>query len=421
MSTTDVMPAAAAAPATPAGFAADEPALLAPNYPLPRLELARGQGARVWDATGREYLDFTSGIAVLALGHAPEGLADAVAAQMNVLGHCSNLFANRPAIELARALTEATGYARAFLCNSGTEANEAALKFARARARAKGLPGRDVLAFTGGFHGRTAFALSATHHPEYREPFEPLVPGVRFAPYDDVAALDAALDGQVCAVIVECVQGEAGAIPASPAFLRELRERTRATGAALILDEVQTGVGRTGAMLAADHFGLRADLVTLAKGLGNGFPVAAVLMTAEVAGAIAPGMHGCTYGGGAPAAAAARFVLERVSAPGFLAHVAEAGRQLGAGLASLASRHASLRAARGLGLLRAIELTADAPFTPPELIAAARERGLLLLRGGERALRVLPPLTVTTPDIEDAIGRLDAALAALEAKGTVKA
>ncbi len=400
----------------PAGFAADETALFAPNYPLPRLELARGEGVRVWDVLGREYLDFTSGIAVLALGHAPEGLAEAVAKQMNTLGHCSNLYANRPAIELARELLAATGWGRAFFCNSGAEANEAALKFARARAGAKGLPGRDILAFHGGFHGRTAFALAATHHPDYRAPFEPLVPGIRFAPFGDVAALDTVLDANVCAVIVEPVQGEAGVIAASRDFLQALRERTEATGAALIFDEVQTGMGRTGRLLAAEHYGVMPDYVTLSKALGNGFPVAAVLMTADAAATLKPGMHGCTFGGGAPAATAARFVLERVSQPAFLERVRRVGRHLGAALESLAQRHAGVKEARGLGLLRAIELSPGAPYDAPTLIAAARERGLLLVRGGERAIRVIPPLTVTEVEVEDAIGKLDAALAAHEGR-----
>ncbi len=412
------VPAAQPAPApVPAGFAADETALFAPNYPLPRLELARGEGVRVWDVLGREYLDFTSGIAVLALGHAPEGLAEAVARQMNTLGHCSNLFSNRPATELARELLAATGWGRAFLCNSGTEANEAALKFARARAKAKGLPGRDVLAFTGGFHGRTAFALAATHHPEYRAPFEPLVPGIRFAPFGDESALDAVLDANVCAVIVEPVQGEAGVIPASRDFLQALRARTAAIGAALIFDEVQTGIGRTGRLLAAEHFGVMPDYVTLSKALGNGFPVAAVLMTADAAASLAPGMHGCTFGGGAPAATAARFVLERVSQPAFLERVRRVGGHLGAALESLVRRHDGLKEARGLGLLRAIELAPGAPYDAPALVAAARDRGLLLVRGGERAIRVIPPLVVNEVDVEDAIGKLDAAIAALESKG----
>lgn len=406
-----------AAPPVAPGFAAEEVGLHAPVYPLPRLELASGKGARVTDAAGRRYLDFVSGIAVNAFGHAPDGLAEAVAAQLRTLGHVSNLFANRPAIELARELTAATGYERAFFCNSGTEGIEAALKFARARAKAVGLRGRDIVAFRGGFHGRTGFALSATWNPAYREPFQPLVPGVRFADYDDVAGLDAALDDDVCAVIVECVQGENGAVPASREFLRELRERTAARGAALVFDEVQTGMGRTGTLLAQEQFGVRGDYTVLSKALGAGLPIAAVLLTADAAAALAPGMHGCTFGGNPVCAAAARWSLAQVADPAFLAGVRRAAARLEHGLAALVARHAGLREARGLGLLRAVDLDPAAPFGPPQLLAAAREEGLLLVRGGERAVRLLPPLTVTPDEIAEAMEALERALTALRNGG----
>ena len=395
---------------TPA-FAHDEVGLFAPLYPLPRLELVEGQGARVRDAGGRDYLDFTSGIAVNAFGHAPRGLAENVAAQMARLGHCSNLFANAPAIALAHELAGATGYDRVFFCNSGTEGLDAALKFARARARALGLPGRGILAFEGGFHGRTGFALSATYHPSYREPFEPLIPGARFAPYNDVSALHAVLDRDVCAVVVECVQGENGAVPATRDFLQALRARTTALGAALIHDEVQTGMGRTGRLLAQEHFDIRADLTVMSKALGAGLPIAAVLMTSDVAATLAPGMHGCTFGGNPVCAAAARWSLAQVRRPAFLERVRRAARRLTSGLEALAAKHAAVREARGLGLLRAIDL-APGSIEPAALLAAAREAGLLLVRGGERAVRVLPPLTVTDAELDEGLGRLDVALAA---------
>ena len=391
-------------------FAHDEVGLLAPLYPLPRLELVEGEGARVRDAGGREYVDFTSGIAVNAFGHAPRGLAEALAGQMAKLGHCSNLFANTPALSLARELTEATGFERVFFCNSGTEGLDAALKFARARARAAGLPGRGFLAFEGGFHGRTGFALSATYNPSYREPFEPLIPGVRFARYNDVSGLDAVLDRDVCAVVVECVQGESGAVPGTRDFLQALRARTTALGALLIVDEVQTGMGRTGRLLAQEHFDIRADITVMSKALGAGLPIAAVLMTENVAQALAPGMHGCTFGGNPVCAAAARWSLAQVRRPAFLSRVRAAARRLAAGLDALAAKHAAVREARGLGLLRAIDLV-PGTIEPAALVTAAREAGLLLVRGGERAVRVLPPLNVTDADIDEGLGRLDAALA----------
>lgn len=406
--------AAAAPPAALEALALGESALLAPLYPLPRLELVAGRGARVTAADGREYLDFVSGIAVNALGHAPPGLARAVARQMRTLGHVSNVFANRPAIALAEALLAATGYDRVFFCNSGTEAMDAALKFARAHAGAGGREGRDLLAFRGGFHGRTGFALSATWTPKYRAPFEPLVPGVRFADFNDVAGLAAALDPAVCAVVVEPVQGEGGAVAATPAFLAALRERTRALGIPLIFDEIQCGLGRCGHLLAASHYGVAADVTVLSKALGGGIPLAAVLMRAPLAASLEPGMHGCTFGGNPVAAAAGLWMLSRLARPGFLARVRRRARELERLLGRLAAAHpAAIAAVPGLGLLRAVELRADAGFDPPALIAAARHEGLLLVRGGERAVRLLPPLDVTSHDLHDAARRLDRALAAL--------
>ena len=421
IATTPAAPAAAVpatAPDAPA-LAHDEVGLLAPLYPLPRLELAEGSGARVRDAGGREYLDFTSGIAVNAFGHAPKGLAEAISSQLARLGHCSNLFAHEPGLALARELVEATGYARVFFCNSGTEGLDAALKFARARARAKGQAGRGILAFHGGFHGRTGFALSATYNPSYREPFEPLIPGVRFAPYNDVTALDAVLDADICAVVVECVQGESGAVPATRDFLQALRARCTALGAALVLDEVQTGMGRTGRLLAQEHFGIRADLTVMSKALGAGLPIAAVLMTEEVAAALAPGMHGCTFGGNPVCAAAARWSLAQVRRPAFLERVRRVGRRLATGLEALVAKHAVVRESRGLGLLAAIDL-APGTIEAPALVLAARDAGLLLVRGGERAVRLLPPLTVTDAELDQGLERLDAALTACAGVGGAK-
>jgi predicted acetylornithine/succinylornithine family transaminase len=401
----------------PQALALEEPSLLAPLYPLPRLKLANGQGAYVHDEGGREYLDFVSGIAVNAFGHSPNGLAEVVAAQVATLGQCSNLFAHAPGVELAAALAAATGYPRVFFCNSGTEGIDAALKFARARAGKQGLSGRDIVAFRGGFHGRTGFALSATWNPPYREPFEPLIPGIRFADYNDVAGLATAIDERTCAVIVEPVQGENGAVPATREFLRTVRERTSAVGAALVLDEVQTGMGRTGRLLAQEHFGIRGEMTVMSKALGAGLPIGAVLMTEDVAAALAPGMHGCTFGGNPVCSAAANWALAKVTEPGFLEQVRLATLSLESALASLVSQHSSLHEARGLGLLRAIELEPNAPFTAPELVAAARERGLLLVRGGERAVRLLPPLTVTNEEIAWAMAILGETLTALEAPG----
>jgi len=412
--------ATAPASETDRALALEELERFAPLYPLPRLELVSGRNARVVDTAGREYIDFVSGIGVNAFGHAPAGIARAVARQMKLLAHCSNLFANRPAIELARALTDATGYSKVFFCNSGTEGMEAALKFARARARALGLPGRDVLAFRGGFHGRTAFALSATWTPSYREPFEPLVPGVRFADFNQVEGLDQVLDEGLAAVVVEPVQGEGGAVPARREFLEALRARCSALGVQLIFDEVQCGMGRCGWLLAAQHYRVRADVTVLSKALGGGLPLAAVLMSDEAARGLAPGQHGCTFGGGPAVTSAGLHVLERVRRPGFLARVRARGRSLEKGLEALAQRHSTISEARGLGLLRAVVVADSAPFDAPALVKAARDHGLLLVRGGERAVRLIPPLTASPGEIEEALARLDRALHHLEDQAATK-
>jgi acetylornithine/N-succinyldiaminopimelate aminotransferase len=404
-------------PAHALALATEETELFAPTYALPRLELVAGRGARVTDAGGRTYLDFVSGIAVNALGHAAPAVARAVARQMRELVHVSNLFTTRPAIALARALIEATGYDRVFFCNSGTEGIEAALKFSRVHAAKRGRAGRDLLAFRGGFHGRTGFAVSVTWTPAYREPFEPLIPGVRFADYNDVAGLDAVLDDGLAAVVVEPVQGEGGAVPASRDFLLALRARTRALGIPLILDEIQSGMGRSGRLLAAEHFGIDPDITVLSKALAGGLPLAAVLLRGDIAASLAPGMHGTTFGGGPVTTTAGAVILDKVRRPAFLARVRKRARELDAALQRLVTSHGSLAATRGLGLLRAIELSADAPFDVPALVAAARAEGLLLVRGGERSVRLLPPLTVTTAELDEAVERLDAALTRLEREG----
>jgi len=394
-----------------------ESTLLAPVYPLPRLEASSGRGAWMTTADGKTYLDFTSGIGVNALGHCHPGLARQVSRQMRRLGHVSNLFGNARALELAQALTQATGYDRVFFGNSGAEGVESAIKFARLWASARGHHGRGLVAFRGGFHGRTAYALAATWTPAYREPFEPLVPGVRFASFNALDALDAVLDSDVFAVLVEPVQGEGGAIPASRDFLHALRARTRALGAALIFDEVQCGMGRCGRLLAAQHYDVEADITVLSKALGGGLPLAAVLMTEEVAGALKPGRHGSTFGGGPVACAAGSYVLDRVSRPRFLARVRHHGRYLAEGLERLVARHPSLASTRGLGLLRAVELSADAAYDPAALVAAARSAGLLLVRGGENAVRVLPPLIVSETEIDEGLSRLELAVQSLEQPG----
>ena len=253
-----------------------------------------------------------------------------------------------------------------------------------------------------------------TWNPPYREPFEPLVPGIRFADYNDAHSLDGVLDEGVCAVIVEPVQGESGAVPAERRFLEALRARCSALGCLLIFDEIQSGMGRSGRLLAAEHYA-RADVTVLSKALGGGLPLAAVLMNRDLADSLAPGMHGCTFGGGPTATTAGLWVLARIRKPSFLARVRKRAKELDEALQALVARHRSLSGTRGLGLLRAIEVAPGAAFDAVALLQAARAAGLLLVRGGERALRLLPPLTVTLEDIQEAATRLDRALDTLEA------
>jgi len=395
-------------------LAHEELGLLAPVYPLPRLALAHGQGARVTDRTGRTYVDFTCGIAVNAFGHAPRGLATVVAKQMKTLGHVSNLYAHEPGIALAKALTTATGYPHVFYCNSGAEGIEAALKFARLRAHALERPGRGFAAFTGGFHGRTGFALSTTWNPPYRAPFEPLIPGVRFLPFGDTKALAEGIDEDTCAVIVEPVQGEGGAIVAPKGFLQAVRKRCDQVGALLVFDEVQSGMGRTGRFLAAEHFGVRADITVLSKALGGGLPLAAVLVSDEAEAGMAAGVHGTTFGGNPIATTAGLWMVGRVNRKSLLGKVRKRGKTLRQGLDALVAKHPkALAEARGLGLLTAIELAPGAPFAPKDLVEAARDEGLLLVRGGDRAVRVLPPLDVDEATIAEALACLDRALSRL--------
>ncbi|HWQ24794.1 MAG TPA: acetylornithine/succinylornithine family transaminase [Gaiellaceae bacterium] len=367
---------------------------LLPVYPEPEVTIVRGQGARVWDDQGRSYLDFGAGIAVVALGHCHPAPLAAAQAQLERLWHASNLYATEPARELATRLSERFGGAQAFFCNSGAEAVEAALKYAR---KATGRPG--VVALEGGFHGRTLGALSATGQPAKREPFAPLLPGIRFVPPNDVAALEEAVDDDVGLILLEPILGEGGVVPLLPEFVA----RAAALPPLLCLDEIQTGVGRTGSFFACEQLGVRPDLVTLAKGLANGLPVGALLVADEVAGAFVPGDHGSTFGGNPVACAAACAVVDAVD-DALLAAVREHGAALAAGLAGLPG----VREVRGRGLLLGLRVACPAGA----VVSACRERGLLVLAAGEEVVRLAPPLTIEAPEVEEALALLADALPA---------
>ena len=366
---------------------------LLPTYARADVTFVRGDGAHVWDAAGREYLDFGAGIAVVSLGHCHPAPLTAAQQQLERLWHASNLYRTQPAEELAVKLSERFGGAQAFFCNSGAEAIEATLKYAR---RATGKPG--VVALEGSFHGRTFGALSATGQPAKRAAFEPVVPGVRFVPPNDVDALRAAVDADVGLILLEPILGEGGVLPLDPEFVAAAAELPPL----LALDEIQTGVGRTGSFFAFEQLGVRPDLVTLAKGLANGLPIGALLVADEAAGAFVPGDHGSTFGGNPVSCAAACAVVDAVDDE-LLANVREQGRVLAGAFADLPG----VVEVRGRGLL--IGAVVDRPAG--DVVAACRQRGLILLTAGDDVLRVAPPLTVGADDVARA---LELAAAALE-------
>jgi acetylornithine/N-succinyldiaminopimelate aminotransferase len=353
----------------------------------PRLALVRGEGAHVWDDTGREYVDFFGGIAVNALGHAHPALVDAVTTQLRTLGHVSNFFTTEPQVALAERLLALLGGrdGRVFFANSGTEANEAAFKLTRRTGRTK------VVAAEGCFHGRTMGALALTHKAAYREPFEPLPGEVTWVPYGDVGALREAVDDETAAVVLEPIQGEAGVVVPPGDYLPAAREITRERGALLWLDEVQTGIGRTGEWLAHDP-AVAPDVVTFAKGLGGGIPVGACVGLGEAASLLGPGNHGTTFGGNPVACAAGLAVLDTIEKEGLLAAAAERGAQLVAMLEGTDL----VTAVEGRGLLLGAQLAED---VAADVVSRGQERGFLLNNTGPARLRFAPPLTVTESDV----------------------
>ncbi|MET8430028.1 acetylornithine transaminase [Nocardia sp. NPDC004860] len=381
------------------------------NYGTPKVALVRGAGAVVYDADGKRYLDFLGGIAVNSLGHAHPAILNAVTQQLGTLGHVSNLYASEPVIELAERLLAhfGDGHGKAFFCNSGTEANEAAFKMARLTGR------RKIIACEEAFHGRTMGALALTGQPSKREPFEPMPPGVVHVPYGDALALAAAVDQDTAAVFLEPIMGESGVVVPPADFLAKARAITKEQGALLILDEVQTGIGRTGAFYAHQAAGIVPDVITLAKGLGGGLPIGAVLAQGPAAELLQPGMHGTTFGGNPVCAAAALAVLRTIDEDGLLAHVETVGKILVDGIENLG--HPLVDHVRGAGLLIGIQLTADAS-TDVEL--AAREAGYLLNPAKPNVIRLAPPLVLTETQAEnflsDLPGILDAAQAQKETK-----
>jgi acetylornithine/N-succinyldiaminopimelate aminotransferase len=386
---------------------------LYPNYRQPPLVLVRGEGRRVWDAAGKSYLDLYAGIAVTALGHSHPDVVRAIRDQSERLGHVANYFYNEPNVLLARDLCQRTGFARAFFCNSGTEAIEALLKLARRHFHAQGQTNRfHIIAFDRSFHGRTLGALAATGQAGYREGFGPLM-GVIHVPYGDLDAVVARLDDSVAGVLVESVQGEGGVLPAPRGFLEKLRSLTAARGALLLGDEIQTGVGRTGRFLGFEHSDVKPDAIAMAKGLGGGFPIGAMLCQKQLEGALPPGSHGSTFGGNALASAVARAVLARIDADGLVERSRIEGAYLGERLAELVQRHPkSTESSRGLGLLQALVLKPG--IDARQLLDSLREAGVLLTVAGGCALRFSPALNIERSEIDEGISCVDRVLSVLD-------
>jgi acetylornithine/N-succinyldiaminopimelate aminotransferase len=380
------------------------------TYGRQPLVLVKGEGCRVWDDTGKDYLDCLAGLAVVNLGHAHPEVARAAAAQLTQLVHVSNIYYTTPMVELAEALVRLSFADRVFFANSGAEVNEGAIKLVRRYSRERNGPGRHrIICMENSFHGRTLGALSATGQSKFWQGFDPLLPGFVFVPFNDLDAVANAVDDTVCAVMLEPIQGEGGVCLPSPDYLKGVRQLCDDKGLLLILDEIQTGLGRTGTLFAQENFGITPDVMTLAKALANGLPMGALLATAEVASAFVPGTHASTFGAGPVIAAAANATLALLSAPEFLAGVRERGALVKKGLLALQAELPVIKEVRGLGLMWGLELTQEG--TP--VVAACRERGLLLNCTQGNVIRLLPPLVITDQELDAAIGTLRDALKAV--------
>ncbi|MBA2605059.1 MAG: acetylornithine/succinylornithine family transaminase [Acidobacteria bacterium] len=371
----------------------------------------RGNGCRLYDATGRAYLDFISGIGVSSLGHAHPRLSAAIAAQAATLLHTSNLYYHPLQSEVASRLTALSGLPRTFFCNSGTEAVEACLKFARRYWHAQGSPRSEIVALERGFHGRTMGSLSVTWDDHYRAPFGPLLEGVTFVSQNDPDALRRAVSSRTAAVIAEPLQGEGGVRPLEQAMAEAITDACEATGALFIADEVQCGLGRTGVPFHSATLGLRPDLMALGKALGGGVPVGAALFSDRVAASAAFGDHGSTYGGNLLACRAAMVFLDELTS-GLLEHVASTGPLIRAALERVAARHPMITGIRGAGVIWGVEL--DRPAAP--VVEAALDRGLLINRTADTVIRMLPPYIVDSADVDQMAVMFDAALGAVTAE-----
>ncbi|MGC2210018.1 MAG: aspartate aminotransferase family protein [Candidatus Korobacteraceae bacterium] len=383
------------------------------RYPI---LLTHAKGAYLYADDGSKYLDFLSGIGVMALGYSHPAINKVIREQSAKLVHCSNLFYSQYPSLLAQKLVKLSGLDRAFFCNSGTEAWEGALKIARAVASSKGLKKRTkFLALENSFHGRTMGAVATTYTEKYRKPFAPLMPGVTFVKFNDIEDLKKKFDDEVCAVCIEPIQGEGGVHPVSKEFLLTARELTAASGALLLLDEIQCGLGRTGKMFAYQHYGVKPDVTTLAKPLASGLPLGAILVTEDVASAIHPGMHGTTFGGGPLSCAVALEVLKVIEDEKILANVKEVGGYFLDLLKQLDARHGCITDVRGAGLMLGVEL--DSADLAKAVLKAMMEQKIIINRTHESVLRFLPPFVVTKKQVEVVVKALDQILSSCASSG----
>lgn len=387
--------------------------VLVPTYAPAAMVPVRASGLDLWDQEGKHYLDFTSGIAVTALGHANPEVNEALTRQLNTLWHIGNGYTNEPVLRLASALIDATFAERAFFCNSGAEANEAALKLARKYAHGKFGPHKSrIVSCLSSFHGRTLFTVSVGGQPKYTEGFEPLPQDLSHIPYNDIEAARAAITDDVAAVIVEPIQGEGGVIPGNPDYLKALREFCDKTGALLVFDEVQSGMGRTGSLFAYEQMGVVPDVLTSAKALGNGYPIGAMLTTTEIGQYLAVGTHGTTYGGNPLASSVGLKVLELINRPAFLGRVKEASAKVMANLQQLAADYPNVFGQpRGMGLLIGLRMAEGFKGRSKDYTKLCEKLGLMLLIAGPDVVRLAPALVVSDEQIVEADRLMRAAVA----------
>lgn len=385
--------------------------VMVPNYAPASMIPVKGQGSRVWDQEDNEYVDFAGGIAVTALGHAHPELVGALNDQANKLWHLSNVMTNEPAIQLAQTLCELTFAERVFFANSGGEANEAAFKLARRYGwQHHGEGKHEIIAFQNSFHGRTLFTVSVGGQPKYLEGFEPAPGGIRHAEFNNLDSVKELISSKTCAVVVEPVQGEGGVLPADPEFLKGLRELCDEHEALLVFDEVQTGVGRTGHLYAYQHYGVTPDILSTAKALGGGFPVGAMLTTADIAQTLTVGTHGSTYGGNPLACAVAQRVIDVISQPEVLKGVHQRSKTLQDELKRIGDQYGLFDEVRGEGLLLGCVLSEAWKGRAKEVLRAAAEEGVMVLVAGPDVIRLAPSLIIPERDIEDGLERFDKAV-----------